>query len=520
MSWSAIGVGENMQGLMAFWRALPVAKRLILVGAVAGTIAAFSFLAKTATSPTMALLYSGLEPSAAGDVVAALEQMNIQLDVRGNAIYVPSGQRDFARMALAREGLPRLGQAGYELFEDLNVFSTNSDIFNVTYWRAVEGELARTILATPGVQGARVHIAHSRNNSISRNSPEPKAVVTVTMGRGSLNTSQAQSIRYLVASSVPELSAQRVAVLDSDKGVILSPGNTDANAHSQSNANERERKMEADLLDLLEARVGEGNARVQIALEIDTERETVSERVLDPEGRVATGKETTEMSETSNGSNGGAVSVASNLPEGDETTTQSSTERTQTDETIKYDVSEIRREREKAPGAIRRLSVAVLVNQIDSEAAGGSGGPTPRSEQELGALRELVASAVGFDETRGDTLTIQSMPFKPIGNQGVSVTRSPVGDFVGQHIMTMVQIGVLSAVTLILGLFVVKPVLSGKNIEALTTHAASGAQAGDEPATLVAQTPDAVETLRGLATEKTDETATLIKSWLEEENAA
>ncbi|MCG8380139.1 MAG: flagellar M-ring protein FliF, partial [Proteobacteria bacterium] len=147
----ALSVGANMQGLITVWRALPVAKRLMLVGAVTATIVAFSFLAKTASSPTMALLYSGLEPSAAGDVVAALEKMSIQTDVRGNAIYVPSNRRDFARMALARDGLPRQGQAGYELLEGLNGFSTNSDIFDVTYWRATEGELARTILATPGV---------------------------------------------------------------------------------------------------------------------------------------------------------------------------------------------------------------------------------------------------------------------------------------------------------------------------------------------------------------------------------
>ena len=515
-------VGEIMQGLVIIWQRLPMTKRLMLVGAVAATIVAFSMLARTASAPTMSLLYSGLEPSAAGDVIAALEAMNIETDVQGNAIYVPSNRRDFVRMALAKEGLPQQGQAGYELLENLSGFSTTSEIFDVTYWRAMEGELARTILATPGVSAARVHIAQDRSSAFSRNGSEPKAVVTVTMGRGSLSTGIANSIRYLVSSSVPGLSAEQVAILDSTRGVVLSPGKLDAPSGAHTDTGERERGMESDLINLLEARVGSGNARVQVALELDHEREVVSERVIDPAGRVISGKETTEVTEKTTGSSSGSVSVASNLPEGDVNPSTSQTERTQTDETVSYDLSEIRRDREKSAGAIKRLSVAVLVNQIEADDGAAAGAPTPRSEEELTALRELVANAVGLDESRGDTLSVQSMPFKAIPTGGTEVETSAVNNFIERNLMTVVQIGVLSIVTLILGLFVVKPVLSAKNLPAPEPVAPPQAapELGAQQAAMIAQSQTPIDTLKGLASDKTDETATLIKTWLEEETAA
>ncbi len=508
-----------MQGIVSLWQSLPVTKRIMLVGAVALTVTMVSMLAKTASKPDMALLYSGLDTRAAGEVIAALEKLGVDTDIRGDAIYVPARRRDTLRMSLARDGLPQQGQAGYELLEDLNGFSTTSEIFDVAYWRAKEGELARTIIATPGVSAARVHIAQSRSGPFVRNGPAPKAVVTVTMGRGALSSSQAQSIRYLVSSSVPGLSAEQVAVLDSDKGVILSPGSLETATGDQSEAIDREGRLEADLVNLLEARVGEGNARVQIAMELDMEREAVTERVFDPAGKVLSGKETTEISEKSIGASNNSVGVSSNLPEGDESASKSTTERTQTDETVSYDVSEIRREREKAPGAIKRLSVAVLVNSIQD--AENDGEITPRSEEELNSIRELVSMAVGLNEARGDTLTVQSLPFRPTASsEGIVVEKSLMDDFISRHLMTVIQVGVLGIVSLVLGLFVVKPLLNSAAEAASSAPAQVAAAEPARPAEMLEQASNPFEQLRGLANERTDETATLIKSWLEEENAA
>ncbi|MEZ5981161.1 MAG: flagellar basal-body MS-ring/collar protein FliF [Parvularculaceae bacterium] len=505
------------------WRILSPAKRITLIAAVGVTIVLFSILAKTASSPPMSLLYAGLDPRISGEVITALDRMAIPYDIRADAIYVPTAKRDSARMSLASEGLPNEGQAGYELLDKLNGFSTTSDMFDATYWRAKEGELARTILATHGVRAARVHIANPSNNPFARNTSQPTAVVTVTTGANRVDASQAEAIRYLVASAVSGLDSERVAVIDSERGVILSPGKPGETGADQREINDREQQMEHDILDLLEARVGAGNARVQVALDIETQRETYTERVINPDGRVISGKETTEVSENSSGSaSNGSVSVSSNLPEGDAGPGgQTRSQRTETKETIKYDMSETRREVEKTPGAVKRVSIAVFVNQIAEQPAEGD--PVLRSSEELDALKALVANAAGFNEARGDTLTIQALPFKPLSDDGTYVAANPVGKFMEQHLMTAIQILVLSVVTLILALFVVKPILMPKDLPAGAAPALAAAPG--EPATLAAANPaaaiangpapDAIAVLKEVANARSEEAADLIKAWLE-----
>lgn len=506
-----------MQGFVSVWRILSPAKRLILIGAVLATIFLFSVLARTASTPPMSLLYAGLDARVAGDVLASLDRASVPYEIRGEAIYVPASRRDSVRMSLASEGLPDKGQAGYELLDKLSGFSTTSDMFDATYWRAKEGELARTILATPGVRAARVHIANPHTGPFARNAPAPTAVVTVTTGAGRLDGPQAQAIRYLVASAVSGLDAERVAVIDSERGVILTPGEPNSTMPDERGIADREQKMENDVLNLLEARVGTGNARVQIALEIETEHEAVSEKILNPEGRVISGKETTEVTESSSGSTGGssgAVTVGSNLPGGAGGAGGQQSQRTETKETIRYDMSEVTRQREKFPGAVRRLSVAVFVNQVAGENEDGE--PVLRSDQEIDMLKSLVANAIGLNEARGDTLTIQTLPFQAPPEDGVLVTANPVGKFMDQHLMTAIQIIILSVVTLILALFVVKPLLMPKDLPAqLAAANLAAVEGGATPALAAGQSPDAIATLKEVAASRSDDAATLIKSWLE-----
>lgn len=516
-----------MQGLVSVWGVLTPAKRVMLVGAVAATVFAFTVLARTASNPSMELLYAGLDGRTAGEVIASLERMDVEYSVRGEAIYVPSTKRDAARMMLAGEGLPQTGQAGYELLENLNGFATTSDMFDATYWRAKEGELARTILATPGVRAARVHIANRPSGAFSRNAPATTGSVTVTMGSGKLTPAQAQAVRFLVASAVPALAAEQVAIIDSAAGVILSPGDPDDVLGGDGGAESRAQMLEKNIQSLLEARVGPGNARVQVALELDMEREATSERIFNPDGRVISGKETRELTETTTGA-GSAVTVASNLPEGDAVGGAGArTDRTETTETVKYDMSELTRQREKLPGAVKKQSIAVFVNRIAEPATEEGGEPVLRTDEEIAALRDLVSRAAGLDEARGDTLTIQSLPFQAESTQGVLAEANPIGDLVKAHLMNAIQITILAIVTLVLGLFVVKPLLSAKEgaqaaaAPGVAPAAAPALAGGPSPIALTADPPDALAALKEIASAKSDQTATLIKSWLEDaEHAA
>lgn len=491
-------------------------RKVILVAVLSATLIGFAGVMNMATKPRMAFLYGGLDASASGDVLSALETMDVDPEVRGDAIYVPEHRRDALRMALARQGLPQQGQPGFELLDELNGFATTSEMFDAAYWRAKEGELARTLLATPGVKSARVHIAVPKASSFARRRHPPTASATITMSRGRLDMQQATAMRYLIALAVPDMEPEQVGVFDSVNGVILKPGSGDPVIDAQGDSLDRERRLEANLMDLVEARVGPGNARVTVSLDIDRERETVSERILDPESRVMMGRETTDMSQSESGSGNNAVTVASNLPEGDAgAASQSNSSRTETNETTRFDISEVNRQREKLPGAISRVHVAVLVN--DEPGADGAA-PTPRADAELQSIRDLITAAVGFDEARGDIVTVKSMPFHEYVPEETPEESGGIMLWMQQNVMSLLQIVIPALVVIVLGMFVLKPVLTqdiagGVDVAQVGMPEDIGVEAG-----MISRTP--LEELRDLSTSDQEKTATLLKEWLGETERA
>ena len=303
-----------MQQLLAVWTGLDTRKRVIVTLATIAMFAVILAMSRMAARPQMALLYSGLEPAAAGEVVTALEQRGISYDVRGSAIFVDTTRRDQLRMTLAGEGLPANGSAGYELLDGLSGFGTTSQMFDAAYWRAREGELARTISSSPNIRAARVHIASPGGQSF-RQGGDVTASVTVFPARGGLAQSHANALRYLVASSVQNLVPEDVSVINGESGTVLS-GDLQQSALSGA-ANERAEVLRANVERLLNARMGPGKAVVEVSVETVTDRESIVERRFDPEGRVAISTETQESSVDANDQGGANVTIASNLPEGD-----------------------------------------------------------------------------------------------------------------------------------------------------------------------------------------------------------
>ncbi|SFR51926.1 flagellar M-ring protein FliF [Yoonia tamlensis] len=444
-----------MQSLSTVWTALDARRRIFVLFATVAVFAAILALAKGAGTKDMSLLFGGIEGRAAGDVITALDQRGVAYEVRGNAIYVPTGLRDTLRMGLAGEGLPASDSQGYELLDSLSGFSTTSQMFDAAYWRAKEGELARTILASTHIRAARVHISTPAARSFQRDQT-PTAAVTVTTAGGTLSAPHIKALQYLVGAAVPGLSPDSVAVID-DNGGLLS--DTDGNAVLPG-SDERADALRQRAERLLAARVGVGNAVVEVTVDTVTETETISERRVDPESRIAISTDVTESTGTSNDSRGGDVTVASNLPDGDAAGTSgaSSNENSESRVLTNYEVSQTDRQLLRAPGAIKRLTVAVLVNDVMTTAADGAQTSSPRSAEELAALQELVASAIGIDPARGDVITLKSMPFEPIAQLGTQAGPSVAG--VALDSMQLIQIAVLAIVALILGLFVVRPILA------------------------------------------------------------
>jgi len=519
-----------MEKLGLAWKALDMRRRLIFGGGFVAALAAMLALGQMAAKPGMALLYSGLDAAAAGEVVGALEQMQVPSEVRGDAIYVAADSRDRVRLALARDGIPRQGQAGYELLDEISGFSATTDMFDAAFWRAREGELARTILASPGVRAARVHIAAPSRRPFARSTAGPTASVTITMSGGTLGVQQATAFRYLVALAVAGLEPEQVAVIDSRAGMVLAPGVEGLAIDANAQGIDREKYLKTQIEELLEARVGRDKVRVSVTVETEREAQTVSERILQPDTRVTIHSDTEEVTETDSGSNP-SVTVASNLPAGEAAQgSERQSSRSETREKANYDYSEVRRETVRQPGAVKRISVAVLVDGVTT--AGEAGAPVwqPRPAEELAALRDLVIAAVGFDEARGDTVTVESLPFQPSGEAGEMAEASSLGRFVARNAMQLVQIAVLAGVVLVLAFSVIRPVLAAgaatREIDAppalapaQTTLAIAGEARQDDPDAREAEArertlPDRDSLLRVVA-ERPELSAAMLRDWLE-----
>ena len=537
-----------MQQLLNVWSGLDLRRQIILVVATGAVFFGILAMGRMVSAPSMTLLYAGLESGTAGDVVQSLEQAGVSYEVRGGSIFVDSSQRDELRLTLASEGLPANSTKGYELLDSLSGFGTTSQMFDAAYWRAKEGELARTIVASPAVSMARVHISSTSSNPFQRG-VTPKASVQVTPNGASVTSQHATAIRYLIASAVAGLNPEDVAVIDAN-GTLLGSTDDAPIAGDEDKANALKLSVER----LLEARVGFGNAIVEVSVESVNESEEIRERRFDPESRVAISTDTEERTSNSTEAGGGDVTVASNLPDregagGDSASSQNS----ETRERVNYEVSETERAITRAPGAIKRLTVAVLVNDEANVDANGQLTTVPRSDEEMQALRELVESAVGFDAERGDVITIKSMALQSIPPAGTEASTSLM-DQVQIDVMSAIQMAVLALVTLILGLFVIRPLLSRPSDVASAEAAglpAPADQDGDLPAltgevsNIGSDLPDLdlsgqfgdlpelpglpdmsgggggsndpVDRLRSMIGERQEESVQILRTWLEEE---
>lgn len=518
-----------MQQLLTIWNALEPGKRIVVLIASVAVFATVLILSRVASTPSMALLYAGLESKVAAEIITSLDQGGIAYEIKGAAIYVDTARRDEVRISLAGEGLPGGQSSGYELLDGLSGFGTTSQMFDATYWRAKEGELARTVLSLPQVRAARVHIANPVSRPFSRKQ-KPTASVTLTMGAAGLSGSDANAIRYLIASAVTGLSPQDVSIIDSVRGLVSA---RDGGKTKGIDPATRSAELKQNVERLLAAHVGVGNAIVEVTIDTNLDQETFVEHRFDPESRVAISSDTEEITENSTDSGGGAVTVASNLPDGDQGNGDSSSNSTnsETRERINYEVSESTRELIKSPGTIKRMTVAVLVEGVQVADAAGNVTWSPRSEEDIATMRALVESAVGFNADRGDIVTVKSMQFLPVEELGALVERSAF-DVLAVNLMTIVQLAVLAIVALVLSLFVIRPILTQRLPPAMpelpppppegapnvlagasSAHASLGPPASG--ASQAAISTDPIVQLRQLIEDRQEDSAMVLRNWID-----
>lgn len=503
-------------GFIANLQALSLQRQIMLGAAVLGVLAAMTFLVRGTLQESKSLLYAGLEPTRAGEVISELDQLGVDYEIRGEAIFIAASQRDATRFALAKDGLPRQSIQGYELLDNVNGFSVTSEMYNAAYWRAKEGELTRTILTTPGVDSARVHIGANLRSGFSRSQPTPTASVTLTSARR-LNQSQAEAIQYLVALAVAGLNPDDVAVIDPRNGILAGPS-VDANEAPSIVAEDEAASLEQKIKRLLTARLGEGNAEVSVNVDVSRERTVVSDVRFDPESRVVRSRTTNDSNATNEGGAGG-LTVASNLPQGagaggsGESSTKSSTE------TIAYEVNETRTQTERMPGQIERVSIAVLLNQealgIDFTAATAA----DQIEEVRQNFEALVSNAAGLETERGDTLTVELMPFQALPEVELTPAPGMISRLIEQHLWSALQAVFLGIIVLALGFGVMRPVFSQAPAAPAEPDAADGTTeaGGSAEEELFEASSDPIDYLKDYTRDNEEQTAALLQDWLKED---
>ncbi len=461
---------------------LPLLRQFGLLIGLAASIAIGVYVVLWSQDPTQRLLYGGLSEKDIGQVVEVLRGSGIRfkLDARNGGISVPDKDLYQARLKLAEQGLPRGGTRGFEMLEKDSSFGTSQFMETARYQRAMEGELARSIMAMRSVKTARVHIAATKQSAFIRNRHKPTASVLVELyGGHTLGAGQVAAITHLVSSSIPYLPIENVSVVD-QSGRLLTQQQGAGDLAASTAQLEYVRSLEQYYIkrieNLLTPIVGPGGVRAQVAAEVDlTVIEETSERYL-PDGKIRSEQIVEESVSGKAGGNVPAVGVpgalsnqpgsdAANAAAGAKTEGQAlqavagrETASGSRRATRNYELDKVISHTKTTPGKVVRLSIAVVVDHKRETDEDDELVVTPRTEEEIQKFTALAREAVGFNAERGDSIQIINSPFAqaPVIEElpEPAIWEKPIIWDIGKQ-------GLAGLVVLFIIFFVLRPVLNG-----------------------------------------------------------
>jgi len=424
------------QSLLDLWKQLGLNQRVSLAVAALAVAAGLIAVVLWSRRPDYQLLYARLSEKDAAAIIGQLETQNIAhvVSAGGTAVSVPSDQVYKLRMDLAAKGLPSGDGVGFEIF-DKGQFGLSDFVQRTNYLRAVQGELARTIMQLQGVRAARVMIVQPENRLLlTDQGVKSTASVFVDVGGGRLDIDQVNAVRHLVANAVQGLTPDEVAVVD-NRGRVLSEELKQDPTLGSASSQMRYRQQVEDYFakkveTMLAAVIGPGNAVVRVSAEIDTEATTVQEEKFDPEGQVVRSQTISEEtnSTTESRTGGGVVGVSANIPEKNPGTEAarptSNTDGSHKNRTTTYEINRTTLNTTRNPGTVKNLTAAVFIAPrpapavaVDPKAAPAPAAEAPkRTPEELNALRQVVVNALGLKPAAGQSLeslvSLQELPFQ------------------------------------------------------------------------------------------------------------
>ena len=409
---------------------------VVLIGGAAALFALITGVWMWGKTPDYRVLYSNLSDRDGGAIIESLQQMNIPYKFAegGGALLVASEQVYEARLKLASQGLPKGGNVGFELMENQR-FGITQFAEQVNYQRALEGELARSVQSIGAVAAARVHLAIPKPSVFVKEQQKPSASVVLNLQGGRmLDSAQVSAVVHLISSSVPELSAKNVTVVDQN-GTLLSANHGGTNSDGlDANQLKYVQQVEQSYIKRIEALLipllGANNVRAQVTANIDFSRIEQTAEIYKPNQNPAESViRSQQSSEAMNGSGlsaGGIPGALTNQPPvpatapivtatgapGAATADNASLSNLQKDSTVNYEVDRTIRHTVLPVGSIKRLSVAVVVNGNRKVTnAKGKSSDKPLSDAEKEQINNLVKDVVGFDQDRGDSLNVQVAAF-------------------------------------------------------------------------------------------------------------
>lgn len=409
----------------------PIMKQVTFLLAIAASLALGGYVLMWSLTPNYQVLFAGMEAKESAEVVALLQQSDVdyKLDAITGAVLVPASKIQGLRLKMAAEGLPHSSSQGMEMLNEEQGFGTSQFIERARYQRAMEEELSRSISAINNVRSARVHIAAPKQSVFIRERKPPSASVILNLYAGrTLQRNQIAAITHMVASSIPNLASSEITIVD-QRGNLLTKPERDQNMAMSDSQFEYTQKLEklyiSRIEDILSPIVGSAGVRAQVVAEVDfTVTEQTHER-FNPDRSALRSEQSQEDNRV--GATGplgvpGALSnqppgggIAPELVEGEEvvigedgepivaslpgSSSKSSTRNYELDRTISHT--------RVAPGSVRKLSVAVLIDERREE----DGESIPLTEIEMARINALVMDAIGFNKARGDSLNIVNAPF-------------------------------------------------------------------------------------------------------------
>lgn len=413
-----------------------VGGKLLLIAGMAAVIAVMVVFWLWSQQPDYRVLFSNFTDKDGGAIVAALDKMNVpyKLSDSGSAILVPAAQVHQARLKLASQGLPKGGNIGFELLEKQK-FGVSQFVEQVNFQRGLEGELERSIQAIDSVESAIIHLAIPKQSVFVRDQQKPTASVLLNVLPGrNLDANQVSAIVHLVASSVPHLPAANVTVVDQN-GNLLSDTSKNAGAKNLDPAqlkyvDELQQNIARRVESIIAPIVGAANVRAEASVEVDfssTEQaaEIYKPNQNTPEVAVRSMQSNESSSTDANGATG-VPGALSNQPPADatapitteegEATTATTTVNaapinTQKNTTTNFEVDKTVRYVQQAMGGVKRINVAVVVNNMPVVDAEGKTTYRPLTDAEKQQINELARQAMGFNQERGDALAVVNSAF-------------------------------------------------------------------------------------------------------------